>query len=72
MGLQKDNMVHLQTEKLGDARSSDMDRGDVSEILEKHKINNGSGILDSRNCVDESHIWGTKMFRKKQHVSCSN
>jgi hypothetical protein len=37
-----------------------MDRGDVSEILEKRKINNGSGILDSRNCVDESYFWGTK------------
>jgi hypothetical protein len=60
MILQKDNVLHHQTEKLGDVRSSDMDRGDVSEILEKHKINNRSGILDSRNCVDESYIWGTK------------
>jgi hypothetical protein len=60
MALQKDDMLCHQTEKLGDVRSSDMDKVDVSEILEKHKINNGSGILDSRNCVDESYIWGTK------------
>jgi hypothetical protein len=59
-------------EKLGDVRSSDMDRSDVSEILEKHKINNGFGTLDSRNCLDESYVWVTKMFRKKQHVSCPN
>jgi hypothetical protein len=60
MALQKDEVLRHQTEKLGDVRSSDMDRGAVSEILEKHKINSGSGILDSRNCVDESYIWGTK------------
>jgi hypothetical protein len=59
MALQKDDMLRHQTEKLGDVRSSDMDKGDVSETLEKHKINNGSGILDSRNCVDESYSWGT-------------
>jgi hypothetical protein len=60
MALQKDDVLHHQTEKLGDVGLSDVDRGDVSEILEKHKINNGSSKLDSRNCVDESYIWGTK------------
>jgi hypothetical protein len=44
MALQKDDVLRHQTEKLGDVRSSDMDKGDVSEILEKHKINKGSGI----------------------------
>jgi hypothetical protein len=53
MALPKDDVLCHQTEKLGDVRSSDMDRGDASEILEKNKINNGSGILDSRNCVEK-------------------
>jgi hypothetical protein len=60
MALQKDDVLHHQAEKLCNVRPSDMNRGDVSGILEKHKINNGSGILDSRNCVDESYVWGTK------------
>jgi hypothetical protein len=60
MELQKYDVLRHQAEKLVDVRSSDMNRGDVSGMLEKHKINNGSGILDSRNCVDESYVWGTK------------
>jgi hypothetical protein len=72
MALRKDDVLHHQTEKLSDVRSSDMDRGDVSEILEKHKINNGSGILDSRNCVEKVIFGVQKMFRKKQLVSCPN
>jgi hypothetical protein len=72
MALPKDDVLRHQTEKMGDVRSSDMDRGDVSEILEKHKINNGSGLLDSRNCVEKVMFGVQKMFRKKQHVSCRN
>jgi hypothetical protein len=34
MALQKDDVLRHQTEKLGDVRSSDMERGDVSEILD--------------------------------------
>jgi hypothetical protein len=36
--VQKDDVSRHQTEKMGDGRSSGMDRCDVSEILEKHKI----------------------------------
>jgi hypothetical protein len=56
MALQKDDVLRHQTEKLGDVRSSDMDRGDVSEILEQHKINNVPCILDSRHYVDENYF----------------
>jgi hypothetical protein len=65
MALQKDDVLRHQAESLGDVRSSDMNRGDVSGILKKHKINNGSGILDSRNCVDERYVLGTKHVQEE-------
>jgi hypothetical protein len=34
MALQKVDVLRHWTEKLGDVRSSDMERGDVSEILD--------------------------------------